>query len=205
MIQKTINLYSIDELHNNALSNAIIEMHKIFDYDNSENENTLAKFCEIFNVQVTNWQFDEWNYHYSFEVENNSHDYELSEISGLHLIRYIQNHIKPYIIQGKYYSTHGRIENGKYTYKHRHSKVIFQGFESCPLTGYYIDHDILKPVFDYLQKPDMNKTYYSLMSDCLNAFYETCKSDYKGFYEEDHMKELAEANEFYFTEDGIIH
>ena len=95
-----------------------------------------------------------------------------------------------------------RSINGKYTYKHRYSKIIKD--TCCVLTGYYIDDDILEPIYDFLKKPSKHVTFADLMRDCLQFWVIACNKDYEACTSMEYFAELCEANGYEFTGYGNV-
>lgn len=198
MIKREIKLYSVNELNEQALEKAYEKWY----YDNyeytwhDENEDTLNKFCEVFNINVRNFQYDSYNYNYRFEVENEN----IEDLSYIRLLAHLNNYFDD-IYKGKYYSKSFRIGD-KYNYIHRHSKVMFEK-NDCSLTGYYLDNEILQPVFEFIKKP-RNITFKELMNECLENFFEACSEDVKNLSSEEYFKEQSSDNDWVYLNDGTI-
>ncbi len=58
--------------------------------------------------------------------------------------------------------------------KGRKSRIFV---DTCPLTGYYIDNDILDPIYKFLKSPTGNVTFDNLMNNCLDSFFRACRDD----------------------------
>jgi hypothetical protein len=117
-------------------------------------------------------------------------------------MKYIWNNYSDYIFKGKYYSTKGYYdEKQQYHYKYRHSNIILEK-ENCPLTGYYIDNEILQPLWDFLDKPNKNTTFHDLMEECLNNWISACNKDYENYYSMENFLEESKANEYEYLESG---
>ena len=111
-------------------------------------------------------------------------------------MKYIYNNYFYDIYKGKYYSlwskTNKKSSNAKLgVLKSKHSNVIFDN--SCVLTGYYLDDEILKPIYDFLKCPK-NINFYSLMRKCLNNWINACIKDYEYCTSMEYF--LEEANDF---------
>lgn len=193
---KTIEVYSIKELPEKVQWEIYNKWLENVDYAwDNDNRKTLEAFEEIFPVKVKNWRYGGYYDYIDFEM---TCDPEIEELSGIRLLKYIYNNYYDDLFKGKYYSISKYI-NGKYQYKSRRSKVIKEN--SCVLTGYYIDDYILKPVYDFLRKPD-NKTFYDLMKECLESWLSACTNDYEYCTSFEYFLEEAEDNEYTYTIDG---
>jgi len=64
-----------------------------------------------------------------------------------------------------------------------------------------MDYAILKPILDFMAKPD-NTTFEELLQDCLNAWGKACQGEYEFQMSEEYIADAMEANEYDFTEDG---
>lgn len=193
---KTINIYKFDELNESA-------QHKVYENSNidfsddysSEYIATLEAFEKIFDIRVLDYTPDRETFRY---IALN----EAPEGDALRLARYLWNNYAKYITKGKYYSTPGKMIKGRYTYKHRYSKIIV-GMEDCTLTGVCTDLDILRPVIDCLHYKKMYDSYDELIDDCLTGFFAAwnAESEYCNSFE--YFKEYAIMNDDnYYTENG---
>ncbi len=92
--------------------------------------------------------------------------------------------------------------NGNFK-KQRKSRVFTDN--SCVLTGYCADEDILKPIYDFLKSPDKDTTLYDLMDKCLDNFFKSCRDDMEYQCSEECFKESCVANDYEFYENGRIY
>ena len=199
MREITMKVYSVEELSERALDRAYHDWCMNNNYPwGRENRKTLLEFERVFPVEVTDWQYGGFYKHVIF---NMTCDDEVAELEGFRLAKYIWNNYKNYIYEGKYYSK-GKYVGGKYQYVSRHSKIILE--KDCPLTGYYLDYDILKPLYDFLDSPRPNITFRDLMKECLNSWVKACEDDYNNYYSIDNFKEIANVNEWLFFENGSM-
>lgn len=165
----------------------------------TDNEKTLEEFTNIFPVTVTNW---EYGYHKHINFYMNCDD-EIEELTGIRLLKYVHNNYYDYLYKGKFYSTKGEYINGQYSYKKRYSKVIKDN--CCVLTGYCIDDDILKPIYDFLKKPNKYTTFKELIEECLNSWVNACHNDYEHSTSFEYFKEdQTEIDDNYYTENGDV-
>ena len=189
MRERTIKVYSVTELSDRARERAFDNWLQVFDYPwGSENSSTLKAFSDIFPVRVHDWSYDAYTHSVSFDME--CVEEAIINLSGVRLATYIWNNYGSDLFRGKYYS------NGR---KHRRSRIIMD--TSCVLTGYYLDEDILAPVYTFLRRPD-GRSFRDLMEDCLDAWGKACSADYEDQTSERVFIEDCEANEWEFDEDG---
>ena len=199
MREVTMKVYSVEELSERALDRAYYDWCVDSGYPwGEENEKTLLEFERIFPIEVTDWRYGGGYKYVRFHMTCED---EVAELEGLRLAKYIWNNYKNYIYEGKYYSK-GKYVGGKYQYVSRHSKIILE--KDCPLTGYYLDYDILKPIWDFLDSPKPNITFRDLMEECLGKWAKTCEDDYNNYYSLDNFIEIAKVNGWEFYEDGSM-
>lgn len=190
----TKEVYRFEELSHSAKQNALYQFQCNDTYpSNVENKEVLEAFTNIFPVKVKDWEYGSYrNDHISFSF---TADDDIENLSGVRLATYIYNNYFHDLFKGKFYYK-------KYYFKSRKSKVFFDN--CCPLTGYYIDMEMLDPVYDFLKKPTNGITFYDLMEECLNNWVSACTKDMEGYYSEENLKEAAEANNWEFYEDGTL-
>lgn len=191
-IETTVYLFS--ELSDDAKENARNDfLSKGYENPYSgENLDSLKKFYDIFPVRQRgrNWG--------NFEM---TCDDDISELSGIRLLKYIWNNYRGDLFKGKYYSTSGKWIDGKYHYKCKHSKIQLD--HCCVLTGYCMDDDILEPVYRFLNCPD-DTTFKELLQDCVNAWEKAVEKDEEYYQSVEYFAEICESNEYEFTEDGEL-
>lgn len=200
----SINVFSFSELSEWAKQTAI-ENHREYLYENGpawqkENRETLEAFEAIFPIKAKDWEYGDRNY-INYRLDTMDYD-EISGLSGVRLLKYLVNNYWNYLYKGKFYSTDGRYENGKYTYKSRHSKCQFEC--CCPLTGHCLDYDILEPIMNFMKKPD-STTFEQLLYECLQSLVYACSRDWEDEISDERIAESIEANEYRFTEDGQLY
>ena len=158
MREVTMKVYTVEELSERALDRAYYDwcVDNGYPWD-EENVKTLLEFERVFPVMVTDWKYGG---DYKYVIFHMTCEDEVAELEGFRLAKYIWNNYKNYIYEGKYYSK-GKYVDGKYQYVSRRSKINLE--KDCPLTGYYLDYYILKPIWDFLDSPRPNITFRDLM------------------------------------------
>ena len=71
------------------------------------------------------------------------------------------------------------------------------------LTGYYMDYEILHPIYDLLKSPDQT-TLYELMDRCLNGFFKARRDDLEYQLSEEVFAESCKANNYEFLSNGTL-
>lgn len=210
----TLQLYSFDELSENV-QKQIIEnerwniMEQCMSDFSSDYKKSLKEFEKLTNTKATNWQVDYCGYHVNSLYNNNPIygcpiDYDKNiyaeNLYGKLLFRYINNTIMPYITKGEYYSTPGKFINGKIKYKDRHSQVILDYKDNCPLTGMCYDYYLLKPIIDYYDSWCNYPTDFSLkdlIDQCYKDFFKCWHEEYEYWADnEDAIREELHNNQY---------
>ena len=62
-------------------------------------------------------------------------------------------------------------------FKIKHKSRVFVT-NDCVLTGYYMDYEILQPIYDFLKALD-NITLDELVDKCIYGFFKACRDDRK--------------------------
>lgn len=191
-VTKAFKIYKLDELTKEARNKAYSKWQQDFDYVyESENEATLHAFIQIFNINVDRWSYDDYSYsyylisHYSEEEDN---------LKGVRLMKYLVNNYWNDLYIPKTYFGHNHKAK-------RNSRVFVTN--DCVLTGVYIDHEILQPIYDFLKTPD-DTTLYELMDRCLDNFFKACRDDMKYQVSEEAFAEFCEDNNYEFLYDGTL-
>jgi len=217
-IKKT-KVYTFAELSDDAKENVFNEFRESIDdyFWHNDNAETLKAFEDIFPIKHSDYRYGCQNYINS-SIEESAIDYyystEILEFTGIRLYKYIVNNYSEYLFKPAYkksfdgHKKHKRIRNKiadhtKKKYCSYYSGISFD--DSCVLTGYCIDDDILKPIYDFLKKPDKTSTLEDILKDCLEEWLSACNRDYEYQFSEEAIIETIDANDYEFTEDGKIY
>lgn len=198
---KTINVYRFEELseamQRRTWTNSNIDFSD--DYSDEYRE-TLHEFEKVFDIRIRDYDVTAGYFRYTM----NGRAADAPDGDSLRVARYVWNNFAPGIMKGKFYSTRGEWIDGKYSYKHRHSKIILE-MDNCPLTGYGVDCDILQPVIDCLHYKKRFTSYDALMKECLQAFFHAWYAEMEYCSTFEYFQEWALANdENWYTENGDI-
>lgn len=186
---KEIKIYEFSELSSDSQNKAIEYFANNMDFSefwNSDYRATLDKFCKLFSVKLNDWNVDTCNYNYRIShIDNN--------FKGMSLYKLIQNYFWDSLYSNKIY-----YKNNK---KHV-SKILFT--ENDNFTGFCADYAILKPIYDYIKKPNLNLEYRDLICECLDSFFEYWHKDIEYQYSAENIKEFIEINNYEFLESGEL-
>lgn len=200
-----IKLYSFDELSEDAKENAI-NNYRNTDYDNfyaDELIDSVKAFLELFNI-------DTYRSYSDFKLCNV--DANILELQGIRLYKWIMNNYYSDLFKPKYIKS---IDNEIYSralickvktnykgikYTQIYSKVNVSN--DCILTGVCYDDNILKPIYDFLSKPDKNTTYEDLMKDVENAVAKAYQDIEDWINSDEYIIENIQSNNYEFTKDG---
>jgi hypothetical protein len=184
-----LNLYSFDELSENAQEKVISTWrdNDLYFWD-SENTNSLNAFCKIFDIKIKDYEYGYRNYiNSSFNLS-----LDILEFKNVLAYKYLWNNYKSDVFKPKYYYKNG---------KKRLSKIQLNN--DCVLTGYYIDNEILAPIYDFLEKPD-NSSIEDLLNDCLNNWLSACRKDYEYWNSAECIREEIKDNDYLFLANGQL-
>ena len=201
----TKNLYSFSELSEQAKQTAIENFRNndsefLSEFLYQEAHESVKAFHNIFSTKE--------DLHSWLDVRTGHIDDVILELSGQRLATYIWNNYGHKLFKGKYYSLWSKTDrnykhhkNGYPVLKKRRSKVMFE--HSCVLTGVCWDNDLLKPIYDFLDKPT-DVSFESLLTDCFDSLRNSLESAAEAQTEDDYIIEEIEANEYEFDEKGNL-
>jgi hypothetical protein len=199
-----IKLYKFNELSEEAKQKAINDYRNNDNYEDFSDEiESLKQFYSIFPVEQhgNNWS--------NFRV---TCDDNISGLFGQRLAVYLWNNYKTNLFKGKFYGSlstnepvkHKRIKskgpfkNGNMFHPY-YSAITLSN--SCVLTGFYMDDELLAPIYKFLDKPD-NTTFKELLSECVEAWSHALKREEEWRNSDEYISEELTANDYDFTEDG---
>jgi len=164
-ITRQFSIYEFSELPEEVQTKIVSEWREedYFPWE-EDNAETLKQFCEIFPVSVTDYEYG----HRSYINADYSIADDVEDFTGVRLLKYIVNNYWSHLYKPKYL----KCINKKTVY----SKCQYDS--TCVLTGYFLDQDILQPIYDFLKHPTDNINLQSLLNTCLQAWIEGCRKDY---------------------------
>lgn len=199
--------YSLNELSEMAQRNAYSKWRGHSEYLHAgEVKDTLNKFCRLFDVECTRWEFDVYSHWFRFKVLNDT----LCEdnMSGIRLAKYIWNNYAQYILTGKYFSLWSKTEISENNsrlgkLKSRRSKVLLS-MDECPLTGVCFDCDVLTGIIKCLTYKKLYNSYEEVIEECLESLFDSAESDCEYQMSEEFFRSEAEANDYEYDKDGNV-
>lgn len=206
-----IKIFRITELSESAQEHAHFKyLSNHFSY-NEEISDTLKAFAKIFPIKIKNWSYDSQSANVSWEFEHFVSE-DVQELSGIRLSAFLWNNYGKDLFKLKYKGAlkknypvkHKRIEhtdhkNGNHSI-HYYSAISFS--TDCVLTGMCFDYDILEPIYKFLKKPDSGVDFEYLMQDCISSWEVAAKNEAENETSLEYFKDIAEANDYEFTENG---
>lgn len=183
-------LYKFEELIEEAQERAINDYRNVTQKNGftwqEENRQTLESFIKIFPVKL-----DRRGEGLTFISSEALKDKDHNILSGQRLATYLWNNYRNELFSGKYYSK---------GLKNRRSNCIL--VHECELTGYYLDENILKPIYDHMNNPDPRTDFEDLMNSCFSEWKKSVQKDQEFQLSDEYIKEEIETNEYEFTEKG---
>lgn len=208
MKTKTINVYSFDELNEDAKEKAI-DTYRNKGYDNQyyydEITASVKAVIELFNLKTGRTYSD---------IRCSHIDDTILELTGVRLYKYLINNYYSDLFKPKYIKTIGRELRCKQfickvskNYKGEPYTQIFSknriSQDNCPLTGVCYDNDVLRPVYDFLKRPTKS-TFEELIREIESAITKCYDDSDEWLNSDEFIKDEIEANEYEFDEDGNI-
>lgn len=184
METRSIKVFRFEELEEKIQDEIIYKYSEVNDYPwYSENKNVMKEFESIFPIHVT---------YYGLGIEfTTTFDKNVEVMRGIRLAKYIYNNFDTFLYKPKMFWKNS---------KSRKSKVFVD--TCCVLTGYYLDDVILKPIYDFINKPDNSTTFEYLIGSCLNEWIKACTEDCDNWYSRENIIEIMRNNDYWFFADG---
>ena len=208
MKEVIIKVYTIDELAEEAkkyaIDNARCSVAECLnDADGWEYREALRKIEEALNIKVYDWEVDEYRHNFRFRING---DWDDKADEERLLIRWLNNVAFPSCRQGKYFSTPFKYdESGKYHYRSRRSKVLFEPF-SCVLTGSWCTNaldDMLNNAMNIVREG--RTTVREFIEQMLDGFFAQWGRDMEYNSSDQAVEEHLEINERQFLADGRVY
>jgi hypothetical protein len=205
---KTTEIYSFNELSNEAKVTAINEYRyerhdENFYFD--EITESVTKLIDLFNFKTGDSYTD---------IRTSNIDDNILELSGTRLYKWLINNYYNDLFKGKYINTLDRKVFYKSfvckQYKNHAGNVFTQLYSklkidnSCVLTGVCYDDDILKPIYQFLERPDKSTTWEDIINDIASAIEQLYNDTDEWINSDEFISETLEANNYEFTKDGNI-
>jgi hypothetical protein len=198
-------VYKFDELSEQARGRVIETWRNNYDnqfyYD--EIIDSVKKVIELFNLKTGREYTD---------IRTSHIDDNILELKGVRLYKYLLNNYGNDLFKPTYIKSIDRelrckqfickVNTG---YKGEKYTMLFSRYKtdnSCVLTGVCYDDDILKPVYDFLERPDKSTSFEDLMNEIEAAISKTFSNTEDWLNSDEFIAEEIEANEYEFTADG---
>jgi hypothetical protein len=203
-----LNLYDFSELSEEAQQVALenVDITDNMEFYADDALETVKEFQRIFPIEYTEIDYT-YGKAYSKYVGEENH----RNLSGIRLLKLLENNYLPYLRKGKYRSTQSTTEhpcirvkkydNGN-TFSAFYSRIFFE-YDNCPLTGMCYDYDILKPILDFRKNPLDSITFEELLQDCLISLAKSLENEYDYLASEEGKKQHLIESDTQFLESGV--
>lgn len=190
-----MNVYSFEELSETAQEYALEQHHKNGYYPwYDDNRAVLEEFERIFDVTV--YFVSGYDYKMQYTIHTNF-QYDEDEFTGIRLLKYLQNNYMQYFTQPLVRYSEG--------YKRKYYSKIFSVVGDCPLTGYYLDQDILDPILKFVARPTNNITLHELLCKCIDKYQSSAQKDLDFYYSKEYFAEECSDRGSLFFENGSVY
>lgn len=206
-----INLYSFEELSEDAKKIALKNYEPFTDFIYDDAYESVKKFNELFGLKEGSRSWLDYNF---WDYDDNQ-----KELKGLRLRKYILNNFGHGLYGRKFYNSIGnnRIINHpciKINYydmskgaivnlsNFYYSRIQFD--TSCVLTGVCYDDDLLKPIYDFIAYKDAKNmdhwTLKDIFDDCFASLNKSIESEVE--YRNSDEAKIEDMQDYKFTENG---
>lgn len=197
----TRNIYTFDELSDDAKEKAIERFRRDLDYLawQSESADTVKEIAEKMSWRWSYESYDGIRYDVKFSID----DGDVSDLSGKRAMAYIVNNYINRAEQPKTYWLHHVLYcDGRKNWT-RESR-IWRTIDDCPFTGYIMDCCFAEAWRDWKKQFSVNSTVQDFADLVAEKLARDWTADNEYQISDDGIIELIEANEYEFTEDGAI-
>jgi len=214
-----VKLYKFSELSKEAQETAVTKNQENQHYFSSDdNRESLKAFEKMIGLGSTDY---EYGYQTFASARTGMIDDDILALKGKRLLSYVWNNYRE--IFSRKYLGHGELREERRNGHHRmrktrtiesgpnagkssssyYSNIQLDTF-NCPFTGYYMDNEILAPMYNLWKEFDAEKTLEELLQECVQSWVEACEEDYQHIMSEEYSREELENNdeEEVYTEDG---
>lgn len=199
-----IKVYSFDELNDSAKEKAKTKYfeNESFDWIWSDAISTIKEFCKRTDVSTSR---NSW-----LEPSFNNIDDAILELSGVRLMSYFYNNFdflykRRYVKSFNCHKEHKNIVNitadrtgAKYCF---YRSSIFIDDNCCVLTGMCYDDDFLRPIYDFLAKPN-NLNFKDIIEDCFQSLKKCIEKEIEWLQTDEGFSDICDENDYEFDEKG---
>lgn len=183
-----VNLYSFNELSEDAQRTALNNFEPHVGYIWDDAQQSIKAFAEEFNVRFPR-QYDNPSFGHIDDC--------ILELSGTRLRTYLLNNFYSILFERK---PQGEYKAGKYP---RRSKIQYTE-TCCPFTGVCYDEDLLSDIRKFIASPDTNTTFEQLLRDCVHNLHKSVEDEIQYRHSDEAKIEDIKANCYEFTENGKL-
>lgn len=199
---RTINVYTFDELSEEAKAKAIKNAreegkHEDMDCVTHDAVSIIKHAAQEFNIEIYDWSIGA-DVQRSFVKINTGTALENEEINGLRLRTWLINHHYNLFYEKKHYGEYEKRANGKYSYD-RYSEIQFIE-NDCPFSGTTYDMDFLDCFRAFLKKPT-DQTLAELFKEGVHNLCVSLEKEEEYRLSDDGITDYLECNAE-FTEEG---
>jgi hypothetical protein len=204
-----LTLYQFSELSYEGQQVAIENLDLIYNMEFSCDDalETVKAFQRIFPIEYTEIDYTYGKAYAKYVGEENHRN-----LSGIRLLKLLENNYLHYIRKGKYRSTNSvakhpcvkvkTLSNGN-TFSAFYSRIFFD-YDSN-LTGVCYDYDILKPILNFRKNPSDSITFEELLQDCLTSLAKALEREYDYINSDEAKIEHLIESDMQFLECGEIY
>lgn len=199
-------VYKFHELSEAAKDVAVSNyMNSGYDYQEYYNEiiDSVKAMIVLFNLK-TGRQWSDLKYSH---IEDN-----VLELKGIRLYKYLINNYYRDLFKPKYIKSIDReikcrqfICKVNQDYRGEKYTMLYSKLKKdncCVLTGICYDDDILKPVYDFLKRPDKSETFKDIINSISSAISRTFNQVEEWVNSDEFIIDTITANDYEFTKDG---
>lgn len=199
------NVYQFDELplpiQEKVLDNERYKVQEVLDeWDADEYRGALSAIEDAFGIKVYDWCVGYPGTYFRWRTTGDRFDDVMDDPK--YLVRYL-NEVEQHCRKGKYYSTGGHYdENGKYHYKQRYSRVMFE--RGYALTGTWTCAVADKFTGNYgWECVRKHYTIKDFIDEMLDEFFHRWECDSDNNSSDEVVKDHILTNEYEYTEKGV--
>lgn len=213
-----VNLYKFSELSEEAQQTAIEQYRdKQRGYIcEDEYKDTLNAFSEKFPVDTGKWEVGVYSRSYCDLISTARE--EVEQLTGVRLYKYLVNNFGGILFKRKYlgslkqqdqpHARHQMVKNREIKSGPNKGKFYASVFSNCQterdynLTGVYSDYDILKPIYEFLEKPCKHTNFLNLINECGESWAKGFENNIEHENSEEFIIESLLCRDQDYTEDG---
>lgn len=167
-----------------------IETDDHFIYD--EASKTVDEFCKFENIYTSK---NSW-----LEPCFNKVDDSILKLSGVRLATWFLNNMDLY--KPKYLKYFSEVKKHRMIKNKTAYSNIFKSSDYV-LTGVYYDGELLKPIYDFISRPN-DKTFEDIIIDCFLSLKKAIDSEIEYRQSEECILEEIQANQYIFYSNGAL-